>query len=161
MLIPPGFLPSVFWSVCLFVCLFVCFETICCLVPSCSAPALLMPYRNSLTPELTAQHWCFRQLLWNLVLKALHVPVCPQHTVQLSSEVPAWAMKEVLAWGCAWGNKPCSSAALVGSSRSCSWLWSYLCVNTFEGISLTFTMQHRHTFKLYIIRDGISIWTCL
>lgn len=157
MLIPLGFLPSVFWNI----CLFVCFETICHLIPSSSAPAPPMPWRNSLTLDLTAQHWCFRQLLWNQVLKTLRVPVCPQHTVQLSSEVPARGMKVVLAWGCAWGNKPCSSAALPGSSRSCSWLWSYLCMNTFEGISLTFTTQHRHTFKLYTIRDGISILTCL
>lgn len=85
----------------------------------------------------------------------------PQHTVQLSSEVLAWGIKVVLAWGCAWGNKPCSSAVLRGLSKSRSWLLSYLCMNTFKGISPALTMRPSHTFKLYTIRDGIFALICL
>lgn len=33
----------------------------------------------------------------------------------------------------------------------------FLALELFEDVSLTFTMQHKHTFKLRIIRDGIFI----
>lgn len=123
MLIPLG-LSSLFSGV--FV--WVCFETICCLVPSSSTPAL----------EEQSNFWAystalvFQAVMWTLVLKALHGLVCSQQRGQLSWGAPAEGMEAGLAGGCVLGNKPCSLAALFVSSQSCSWLWSWGCLTDIQ-----------------------------